>query len=350
VNSGIRELWCENIEANRGRPGELLTICQPLFEAGVGFRSTDRGQSWSYLPIGSAIPNCWVDEVRAHPKRPELYAAAGLHCAGILVSEDRGLHWRYHPLSFAVSHVTFAPGSHTDIYAWGEEDIFVSKDAGKTWRRARLQGLEGFRSFFSLAVHPQNSKILYLGNWLGVLYKSFDRGETWKNSSKGLPPKSIDFGPIESIAIDETNPQVMYLTRWDPNDLFKSVDGGKTWKVSSTGIDEDVDRVKVDPFNSNRVIASSYGDIYVSLDAAKTWTEVNYTGLPPYGYSDIAVNPWNDNSLFMALTRGIFRSVLKPAASNSVFESTWNSAAILKQLPLLVPGMSRELRLQPASF
>lgn len=67
---------------------------------------------------------------------------------------------------------------------FGTSHAFKSTDAGETWIDIG-DGLPDVPTS-TIAVHPYDPEILYVGNDLGI-YVSFDQGETWNEFNDGLP-------------------------------------------------------------------------------------------------------------------------------------------------------------------
>ncbi|MFM8528781.1 MAG: WD40/YVTN/BNR-like repeat-containing protein, partial [Ilumatobacteraceae bacterium] len=176
------------------------------------------------------------------------------------------------------------------------DGIYKSTDAGKTWKQV------GFRTVDAISkirVHPANPDIVYaalFGKYSvpsderGV-YKSTDGGATWKR----VLFRDAKSGAVD-IAIDRTNPQVLYAALWeayrkehqmssggDGSGLFKSTDGGDTWTeiTRSKGLPSGLIGkigVALSAANPNRVYAlveNENGGLFMSDDAGATWTLMN---------------------------------------------------------------------------
>ncbi|PYP71369.1 MAG: hypothetical protein DMD41_12610 [Gemmatimonadetes bacterium] len=152
-----------------------------------------------------------------------------------------------------MGELAIAPGDTTQVWAGtGEEDsrntispgcgIFKSTDGGLTWK---LSGLEKSGAIGRIVVHPTNANIVYvaaLGQaWAANpergLYKTTDGGTTWQ-----LVKFVSDHAGFIDIAMDPTNPEVLFASSWQRvrgpyflnsggpgSALWKTTDGGKTW-------------------------------------------------------------------------------------------------------------------------
>jgi photosystem II stability/assembly factor-like uncharacterized protein len=86
----------------------------------------------------------------------------------------------------------------------------------------------------SLAIHPNNPDILFLGTAQGGIWKSTDRGNSWRSiGEQTLPTLAINI-----IRYKPDDPNVLYAATGEPNGstsihgsgLLRSTDGGETWQ------------------------------------------------------------------------------------------------------------------------
>ncbi|MGB1184306.1 MAG: WD40/YVTN/BNR-like repeat-containing protein, partial [Schleiferiaceae bacterium] len=94
----------------------------------------------------------------------------------------------------------------------------------------------------NVAFHPQHNDTIYAGAPAGGLWVSYDDGQSWTTFTDEL----TNLG-VSDLAIDPSNPDVMYLATGDRDaadtysfGLLKSTDGGVTW--SSTGLSYSVNQ------------------------------------------------------------------------------------------------------------
>ncbi len=176
------------------------------------------------------------------------------------------------------------------------DGIYKSIDAGKTWRHAGFRAVDAISK---IRVHPTNPDIVYaavFGKYSvpseerGV-YKSTDGGATWRR----VLFRDARSGAVD-IAIDRTNPQVLYAALWEAyrkeyqmssggpgSGLFKSTDGGETWTeiTRNPGLPAGLVGkigVALSAANPNRAYAlveNENGGLFRSDDAGATWTLVN---------------------------------------------------------------------------
>ncbi len=162
----------------------------------------------------------------------------------------------------------------------------------------------------AIAVNPFNHSEYYVGSGHGSLWKTANKGTTFKPIFDSVEPYAIGY-----IAIDPTNPNAVWVGTGENNNqnnviygdgIYKSEDGGKTWKNMGLKNSEHVTGIVIDPNNSNIVYASAYGSlrkgggdrgIYKTIDGGKTWDKVlevnKYTG-----FYQIHMDPRHSNILY----------------------------------------------------
>jgi len=208
----------------------------------------------------------------------------------------------------------------------GGDGIYKSLDGGKNWVKI---GLEKTRHIHRIIIHPDNPDVVWVGAigspWgehpeRGV-FKTTDGGKTWRkvlftNEKSG----------VADLIIDSKNPNKLIAAIWehkrDPwfftsggsgSGLYISYDGGETWtkKTSKDGLPEgDLGRIGLaiaesDPSIVYALIESKKNGLYKSTDGGFTWKLINEKsdiGNRPFYYSDIFVDPKNENRVYSVFT------------------------------------------------
>ena len=240
--------------------------------------------------------------------QPNVYYFGGTG-GGVWKTTDAGQSWK--PISDkqfktgSVGAITVAESDPNIIYVgMGEacvrgnfshgDGVYKSMDAGETWENI---GLRDSRQIGRIRVHPKNPDLIYvavLGHIYGTgkergVYRSEDGGKTWQNILF-IDEKT---GAVD-IAMDVTNPRVLYAGMWQVSrtpwslesggpgsGLYKTTDGGETWQELTNGLPKGIMGrigVAVSPVNPKRVwaiIEADEGGIFRSDDAGKSWKRIN---------------------------------------------------------------------------
>lgn len=282
-------------------------------------------------PAGMSGRVTCIDVDLSNPERIYIGTASG----GVWLSENGGISWRpifddQAPASIgaiainqnnpAEIWVGTGEGNPRNSHDYGE-GIFKSIDYGKTWTR---MGLEDTRLIHRVIIHRDNPDIVYVGA-LGSawgdskdrgFYKTTDGGKTWKKTLY-----INDKTGIADLVVDPTNPNKLVAATWEfgrkpwtfnsggpGSGLHVSFDGGETWKKRTVedGLPKgDLGRIglAIAPSEPHIIYALTEAKKNVLLkseDGGYTWKKVadKNIGNRPFYYSDIFVDPLNENRIF----------------------------------------------------
>ena len=164
----------------------------------------------------------------------------------------------------------------------------------------------------TIAVHPTDSDIIYVG---------FSRGGVWKTTNGGTDWAPIFdeqlFLAIGDIEIDPQEPNTVYVGTGDPNisgfpfigdGIYKSTDAGASWTNIGLTDTRITSRILVDPTDSDKLYVGTMGipfepttdkGLYRSLDGGETWEQSLFV-TDTAGIIDIVINPQNPDILYAA--------------------------------------------------
>jgi photosystem II stability/assembly factor-like uncharacterized protein len=339
--------------------------------AGGVFKTTNNAVTWEpvfdhestssigAIAVDPANPDLvWVGTGEANPRNNVSWGD------GIFKSTDGGKNWKNMGLreTHHIGRVLIDPHDSNIVYVaaaghtWGankERGLYKTTDGGLTWTNTLF--IDQDTGFIDVAMDPKDSNILYAASWQrqrdafaggepaipvgpgSGIYKTTDGGRNWKKLTNTLPQASM--GRI-GLDISRSNPNVVYAIiqtastaagpgggeggRGGGNNanarsktvqdggVFRSDDRGETWRWMNPINPRPMyySQIRVDPENENRVYILG-NPIYVSDDSGKTFRELN-NGLVHVDHHALWINPknpkhmlaGNDGGLYISYDRG----------------------------------------------
>ncbi|MGH7470309.1 MAG: WD40/YVTN/BNR-like repeat-containing protein, partial [Longimicrobiales bacterium] len=168
----------------------------------------------------------------------------------------------------------------------------------------------------TVAIHPTNTNLLYVGGAQGGVWRSTDGGSNWT----ALTDKECSLA-MGAIVLDPVNPAIVYAATGEQHfsadsyygcGVLRSVDGGNTWTRlgASVFVRSRISRLVILPSTAGTVatttiLAASDNGLFRSLDGGANWVLVR-AGTA----TDLVMDPSNERTLYVAIrTQGVFRSV-----------------------------------------
>ncbi|MEM1134373.1 MAG: hypothetical protein AAGI07_00940 [Bacteroidota bacterium] len=295
---------------------------------------TEKLQGLKIRNIGPAGMSGRVTSIDAVTDNPDIIYV-GTASGGLWKSESGGIAWQpifEHEKAASIGAVAINQQNPDVIWAGTGEGnprnsqssgygIYKSLDGGKNWQ---LMGLENTRNIHKIIINKHNPDIVYAGvqgsAWgahpeRGV-YKTTDGGETWEkvlfvNDRTG----------VADMVVDPSNPDKLVVALWhfqrdawyfksggEGSGLYITIDGGKNWKkqTEKEGFAKgELGRMglAVAPSNPDIIYAlveAEKNALYKSTDGGVKWMKVSDkdVGNRPFYYSDLYVDPKNENRLY----------------------------------------------------
>ncbi len=200
------------------------------------------------------------------------------------------------------------------------DGVYKSEDGGKSWKN---MGLKTSEHIGKIVIDPRDSNTVFVaaqgplwsaGGERG-LYKTTDGGKTWK----AVITVSENTG-VSDVAIDPSNPDVMYASAWmrrrhfytlvgggSESALYKSTDGGNTWSKLKSGLPPgDLGRIgiAVSPVDTNVVYATveasgNLSGIFRSKDRGATWEKMSPNIAQAMYYGNVIADPKDVDRLYI---------------------------------------------------
>jgi hypothetical protein len=212
-------------------------------------------------------------------------------------------------------------------------------------------GYHGLGRVNCIGFHPTDINTFWVGTPAGGLWKTVNNGQTWTTNTDQLPVLGVT-----DIAIDRTNPNIMYIATGDgfigslsaiqggsqgdtkSVGVLKSNNGGQSW--NQTGLNWNIQqgrligRLIINPNNTQILMAATSAGIWRTSNGGNTWTMVQS------GYfMDLEFKPGDPNT--------VYASTFAFDGNTAIFRST-NSGSNWTQVASLT-GVSRiNLAVTPA--
>jgi len=197
--------------------------------------------------------------------------------------------------------ITFLPDNNDILYAAGKiHGIFRSENKGESWKwmTKEIPDISGR----SVLVGPNESYIL-AGTEDG-LYISGDDGNTWELN------ETLNEQSINHLVSNPSDRNVVYAAVGTQG-VYKSEDGGSSWNHSSSGLRSGVTFpfIAVDPVDDKTLYVTTENDfIYKSVNGADNWQQIR-VGLSDRSFSSILISKENSDILYAgSLGGGVYKS------------------------------------------
>jgi len=258
------------------------------------YKSTDGGKTWWNMGLEDTKH---ISRIVINPKNPNIIYVGALGHAfgsnkerGVFMSTDGGKTWEkvlFTDSRHGVADMDINPQNPNIVYAalwlferkpWtftsGDEKggVYRSIDGGRNWKKL-TQGLPKLVGRIGIKVSRSNPEVVYVmtESKEGTLYRSDDRGDTFRMVSKNVEIVSRGFYYTD-LRVDPTDENRVYAVS---SRLFLSIDGGKEFKRISSSTHVDFHALWIDPENPERMWQGQDGGVGISYDRGKTWEYVN---------------------------------------------------------------------------
>jgi photosystem II stability/assembly factor-like uncharacterized protein len=237
-----------------------------------------------------------------------------------------------------VSALVMDPRSADTVYLGGADGgVWKSTDGGKNWKA--LTDNQASLAIGALAIDLTNPDIVYAGTgdpngFLGAgILKSTDAGNTWTNI-----PGPFEGSRVGGLVVHPTNGQILLaaktsITNTAPDGIYRSTNGGTTWTLVQAGAGFSVTMDAAgNAFAalSPTIPATPNGGVFRSRDSGATWTAANGAGATALPWQNsgairMAVAPSNSAIVYVSLAAAD-RS-LQGVYKTTDNGATWNALA-----------------------
>jgi photosystem II stability/assembly factor-like uncharacterized protein len=331
----VRPVW-HPVDANvafyTGRFGGRLKITR------------DKGQTWGDV-TGSPSD---VSAIGIDPGNPQLMLIGGRR--GISRSIDAGMSWthvgtvRGRPLGFHFDQTS--PPPNRVCYAATDQAVLRSDDGGTSWHELATEfGTAPILGFAAGSNKETKACMLYVsvesrevaGQSIGGIYRSDDRGSTWRRLSVDLPAepgkgRRSRRAQFDFISTTDVNPSLVYTTRGQDSKVFRSDDRGTSWcevifyEMKSPKfnvgpnylIDErgdggdNISGFGINPADPEHLVVTDWMDCYITKDGGKSWDSAHTRSAEASGRRGKGMR-WINNGLVVTTVWNYYLDPFEPS-------------------------------------
>jgi photosystem II stability/assembly factor-like uncharacterized protein len=294
--------------------------------------SVDLLKPLKFREIGPANMGGRVDDFAVVESNTNI-VYAGLASGGVWKSTNGGISWNpmFDDQSVSsIGDVTVSQsqpdivwvgtgeGNNRQSASWGN-GVYKSTDGGKTWTN---MGLRDTHHIPRIVIHPSNPNIVYVaaqGHLWGPneergLFKTIDGGKTWSKILYIDPNTGVN-----DIVMDPMNPDTLYASSYQRqrtafgfngggpgSAVYRTTDGGAHWDKLENGLPKgDKGRIALDVFRRDpnvvyALVEAEESGVYRSDDKGLSWHKMSSTNPRPMYFSQIRVDPNNDQRIWVA--------------------------------------------------
>ena len=307
--------------------------------SGNVWKTTNSGTTW--IPIFEHYGSYSIGTISMDPRNPKiLWLGTGENNSqrsvgfgdGIYKSIDAGNTWTHMGLKTSehIAKIIIDPDNSDNIYVaaqgplWrsgGQRGLYNTKDGGKTWQRILhvtddtgisdvvMDHNDNNIMYASTYQRRRHFGILVAGGPEGGIFKSVDRGKTWKKLKNGLP--GGDIGRI-GLAISPQKSNVVYAlitAKEKTKGFYRSDDYGETWmKMSDYQVVDSQYYVEIfpDPHQFDKVYSVDMRS-YVTEDGGKTFERIPENKKHVDSH-DVLFDPNDPDYIMISCDGGIYES------------------------------------------
>ena len=318
---------------------------------GLGvWRSTDRGETWTFLGLENAG---LIGKIQVDPRDPDVAFVAALGRAfqknperGLYRTRDGGDTWEkvlFVADSVGAVDVVMNPKNPRELYVgmWRAErkpwtlidasrdgGVWKTTDGGDTWTRltdpAVDNGLPSETLFgrIGLAISPTNPDrvwaLISAPDPHGGIWRTDDGGESWRrvNRERRFRQRHWYYSHLEADPVD---PNTVYVLN---TGMYRSVDGGEDWERIRVP-HGDVHDLWIQPSDANVMVVGNDGGAQVSVNAGRSWSTMH--NQPTAEFYRVEVDNQVPYRLYGAQQDNSTISVSSRASGNLAPEQDWFS-------------------------
>ena len=176
-----------------------------------------------------------------------------------------------------------------------------------------LYAMSNYSTITSISESPKNSELIYIGTDDGIIQVTEDGGKNWRKTdfSKIIDLPNTSF--VNDIKADLYDENIVYAV-FDNHKygdfkpyVFKSINKGKTWKKISSNLPDNTIlwRIVQDHVDNKLMFLGSEFGVYFTNNQGQTWNKLK-NGMPNISVRDLAIQKRENDLVVGTFGRGIY--------------------------------------------
>tara|TARA_B100000941_G_scaffold66404_1_gene44295 strand:+ start:632 stop:3877 length:3246 start_codon:yes stop_codon:yes gene_type:complete len=176
-----------------------------------------------------------------------------------------------------------------------------------------LYAMSNYSTITSISESPKNSELIYIGTDDGIIQVTEDGGKNWRKTdfSKIIDLPNTSF--VNDIKADLFDENIVYAV-FDNHKygdfkpyVFKSINKGKTWKKISSNLPDNTIlwRIVQDHVDNQLMFLGSEFGVYFTNNQGQTWNKLK-NGMPNISVRDLAIQKRENDLVVGTFGRGIY--------------------------------------------
>ena len=176
-----------------------------------------------------------------------------------------------------------------------------------------LYAMSNYSTITSISESPKNSELIYIGTDDGIIQVTEDGGKNWRKTdfSKIIDLPNTSF--VNDIKADLYDENIVYAV-FDNHKygdfkpyVFKSINKGKTWKKISNNLPDNTIlwRIVQDHVDNQLMFLGSEFGVYFTNNQGQTWNKLK-NGMPNISVRDLAIQKRENDLVVGTFGRGIY--------------------------------------------
>jgi photosystem II stability/assembly factor-like uncharacterized protein len=176
-----------------------------------------------------------------------------------------------------------------------------------------VNAMSNYNTITMIGESPKQKDLIYVGTDDGLIQITEDGGKTWRKVEVSTLPGCPATAYVNELKADLFDVNIVYATLdnhkygdFNPY-VYKSIDKGKTWKSIKSNLPERnyVWRLMQDHINPKLIFAGTEFGLYVTINGGESWSKMS-GDLPLISIRDIAIQKEHDDLVLATFGRGFY--------------------------------------------